>query len=176
MYTIKGFTVTPKTYCIKRGNKHVCVPDAKASYAIGFSNGIITRNIMYGMSPDPMDSIILKRSQSIDVTEDVNSGLHDLAIPSEFRVGLLEIDMEASIFIKKRNKLNNSSAVPDSGFHVNTIDTSEFLMYPLGNAMGICMPLYIEDEDDDTYVLKSVLVEPSYCAPITVAHLKKMMG
>lgn len=178
MYTVRGFSITPKTYCIKRGNKHVCVQDTKTSYAIGFSNGVIARNLMYGMSPDPLDAIILKRSESIDITKDVNSGLRDLAIPSEFQVDSLEIDMAARIFIKKRNKRMHGdvSTVPDSGFHISTIDTTEFLEYPLGNSIGVCLPLYIEDEDDSTYVLKTVLVEPTYCAPITKSFLKKMLG
>lgn len=178
MYTVRGFSVTPNTYCIKRGNKHVCVQDTKASYAIGFSNGVIARNIMYNMSPDPADLIKLIRSETIDVTQDINSGLHDLAVPSDFRVGTLEIDMSARIHIKKRNKWIHgyNTSVPEDGFHINTIETSEFLVYPLGNSIGIAMPLYIEEENDDAYVLKSVIVEPSYCGPITKANLKKMMG
>ena len=181
MYSARAFAATAKVYSIKMGNKHVCAHDVTGNnqmhYAIGFQNMMIARNVMYGMSPDPDEKVTIVRSRLVDVSNDVNNGLHDLMVPSEFRIENLLIDMDASIIVPKADRAihGNNSGVPENGFHLSTEDTSDFLAYPFDHSIGIAMPLYLLEEDSTKYILKTVIVEACYCAARKKANLKKMM-
>ncbi len=181
MYAARSFAASQKTYCIQMGNKHVCAYDVLSTkevpYALGFASPTIARNIMHGMSPNPKDKVMVKRSWSIDVAKDVNNGLDDLKVHPEFRLGELLLDMDASIIIKKVDSKveGDNSDVSDHGFYISTVDTADFLAYPFDYSIGIALPLFIHEEDESQYILKSVIVEPSYCAPRKIANLKKMM-
>lgn len=181
MYAIREFSLTQKTYCIQRGNKHVCAFDTRTNlaYAIGFHNSIVARNIMYEMDPDPSKKIQITRSGALDVAKDINKGLSDLSVSSDFKIDSFIIDMSATIIIPKNDNDQEmqlaTSLVPDAGFHISTLDTSDFLLYPFSNSIGIALPLYVMDEDEQSYCMKTVIVESSYCAPMTHAALKRMM-
>jgi hypothetical protein len=166
-------------HCIKQGNKNLSARDyADTSFVIGFQTATVARKVQYSI--DPAAELQLVRAQSQDVSQEVNTGLHDLGVPTSHHVKDLVIDAQAHLVVPKYVPTENTdasaaSALQDAGFHLHTVKTADFLMLPFAKHIGIVMPMMLVDETPDYFVFSCILVEPCFNAPMAITALAKLI-
>lgn len=128
-------------YTICRGNKIISVRSNNKDYIIGFNKVIIAKKIQYNIHPEP--KIILLRSNIQKIKEG------DLT---------LSIDNDATLFIEKHNgcALNPMN---DGGYHINTVNINEFMLYPYSKNIGVVLPFNLIDESECEFIFKSIVVD-----------------
>ena len=108
------------------------------------------RRVMYNMHPEPQFDLL--RNDAIDLTKDLNSaGVFDIN---------LNMDIGATLFIPKF-KGDLMDPMNDAGFHMNAHDEEDFLMFPILKNIGIVMPMYLQDENEDEYIFKVTVMDPA---------------
>jgi len=140
----------PKIYTICQGNKTVSVPHRKNHYVLGFKKPTEVRMVMHNLHPEPKFDIV--RNSSINLSNDLNSaGFYDIEI---------NMDVGATLFIPKL-KGDSLDPLNDGGFHISNHTEEEFLMFPIQKNLGIIIPFYLQEENDDEYIYKVMVMDPS---------------
>lgn len=145
------------TFILKQRSKVVGLQLRNKSYIIGFKSLTLARKIHYTMHPEPNIRLIQNKIQN--VTSSFNKKLDDAGYDSIN--GEVVIDPDASLIIPK---CRGSILEPmnDGMFHLDHMDTGDFLSHPFQKRVGIIMPHSIKLEDDDSLVLSSLVVDPLF--------------
>lgn len=151
-------TNSAKTYVLKRGSTTLSVKHADQHYVIGFKSPMIARKVHYNLHPDPVGSLRVERSRVIDVTSEIKEGLKDYNI--SFACDTVHIDTQATLFIPKHLAGGPLDPLNDTGMHLETVDSTDFLMYPFERNVGIIMPYALLEERVHEYLFWSHLIEP----------------
>lgn len=139
-----------KIYTICRGNKTVAVPHRNNHYVIGFKKPMEVRRVMYNMHPEPHFDLL--RNESIDLSNDLsNAGVVDIS---------LNMDIGATLFIPKF-KGDLMDPLNDAGFHMSAHNEEDFFLFPIQKNIGILMPMYLQDENEDEYIFKVMVMDPA---------------
>lgn len=118
-------------------------------YAIGMFRKDYTKLIK---CIDPSRKIDIESRGQIDVTKNVNDGLSMYGAPKVS--GKVLIDVYATV--KCPLDINGKEVI------YSEIDTSEFLMYPIGRNIGIMIVMDIDEHADNYIEFSGQLVEPFY--------------
>lgn len=139
-----------KVYTLKRGSKTVSLVHKSVHYVIGFNKTTLARKVMYNLHPEPEFTLV--RDNGISLGPDLlKAGFVDLE---------LNIDVGATLFIPKC-KGDILHPLNDGGYHLSYVAEDDFLMYPVSKNLGIVMPTEIFDEDNDEYVFKAFVMDPT---------------
>ena len=156
--------VDNKLYLIKQRNKSLSIVDQNNHYVVGFRSALTARKVHYNMKSDmSSDALRLERAERLDVTRTVKAGLATLGVSAEqFRAEKVCIDTRALLFVPKSPALTGSAFDPqhDAGFHLATMDFSDFLMYPFEHNVGIILPYELLHERPHEFVFQSQVIDP----------------
>lgn len=154
-------------YVLRRGNQSIGLSFDDKTYVIGFKNVINARHVMYNMKPVPEIKFI--RNDRENVSKEISAGLHDMGIirtmPDVF------IDVNAKLIVSKCTN-NTMEPMYDGGFHLETVDSSDFLAHPFEKHVGIIIANDIYDEDNNNIIINADLVEPFFDKTAFVKALK----
>jgi len=138
-----------KVYTIKRGYQTLSVIHRSSHYVLGFRKAILARRVIHNLHPEPKFTII--RDDSIDLGPKlVDAGFHDI---------VLNIDVKATIFVPKL-KGDPLDPMNDAGFHMSHHTEEEFIMFPITKNLGVIIPTELQEENDDEYMFKALVMDP----------------
>ena len=101
------------------------------------------------MHPEPKFDLL--RNDLIDLSKDLNNaGVFDIS---------LSMDIGATLFIPKF-KGDFMNPMNDAGFHMDSHSEEDFLMFPIHKNIGIVMPILLQDENEDEYIFKVMVMDP----------------
>lgn len=129
-------------YTLKQGNKTMSVYTCQKHYVIGFQKVLLARHVQYMLHPEPKLTLIKD--------------------PKEYarnRKMSLAMDGKATLFVPK---CRGSTLHPmnDGNFHLHQYKTEEFMMFPYEKQLGIVIPYFLQEESEDEFMFKSLVIEP----------------
>jgi len=137
-------------FSINRGYKTFGLTSSKRHYVIGFKNALTARKIMHSLQPEAIPTLLRNEPELLSYAEE---GL------------ALTIDSSATLFIPKF-KGAGDDPMNDGGYHINTVEYSDFLMYPVTKNLGVIVPYVLIDESDDEFTYRSHVIDPMLFYPI----------
>jgi len=143
-----------QVFVVRRGNQSVGLSLDGKSYVIGFKSPINARHVMYNMKPVP--EIKFMRNGRENVSKDIAAGLHDMGIIKTMPD--VYIDVNAKLIVSKC-KHNTMDPMYDGGFHLETVDSSDFMAHPFEKHIGIILANDIYEEDSNHIIMNADLVE-----------------
>jgi hypothetical protein len=136
-----------KIYTINRGSKSIGFQHKQNHYVVGFKSVQLARNVQYWLHPEP--SITIVRSDDIDLSSRLEE-------PDMKFI----IDPNATLFIPKYHG-NPDDPMNDGGYHLGIDNLDKFILYPISKMLGIALPYRIIEENEDEFVCKCHVVEPT---------------
>lgn len=133
-------------FTLKQGNKTVGLVHKNNHYIIGFESFIKARKVQYNLHPNP--EIMLVRGDTID--KHLYFGDIDL-----------KLDIDATLFLPKY-KGSPNDPMNDGNYHLNSEIYNEFIVYPFFKNIGIILPTELKDEDENEFMFKAHVIEPSF--------------
>lgn len=133
-------------YTLKQGNKTVGIYHKNNHYIIGFESIINARKVQYNLHPNP--EITLLRGETI------NKHIYFCDIN-------LKLDIDATLFLPKY-KGSTTDPMNDGNYHLSTENYNEFIAFPFMKNIGIILPSELKDEDDDEFMFKANVIDPSF--------------
>jgi hypothetical protein len=146
------FSSTRMMYTIKQGSKTVGLSHRDKHYIIGFDNLATAKKVQYTMHPQP--EITLLRGGGINIGPHLKQlGLNNTS---------LVLDIGGTLFIPKYK--GSPSPMNDGAYHLGLDKYDEFITYPLTKSIGIVLPYDLTQEDEDEYMFKAHVIEPTFNA------------
>lgn len=130
-----------------------CVSDSK-TYVVGFNNLKMASRVSSILKTPP--KLTLTRKHTIDVTDDIKSGLEELGLELDFELTSVNLDTEAVLTIEKSENPDNQH----NQVEVDLMDAGDFMFMSFGNNVGLIMPFKMHYEDSNQLLFKSSVVEP----------------
>lgn len=129
-----------------------CVHDTKP-YVVGFNSARTAHRIARVIATPP--TLRLERNRKLDVTEEVKRELMDLGLGGATFTSIT-IDVDSLLYVPKNTD-------PEMAFegHVCEMDTADFYYLSFENNVGLVMPYETQSEDDEHWVLRANVVDPS---------------
>lgn len=165
-----------KVYTIKRANQTIGMTDSnERRFILGFDNPVAARKTMYDIDPEP--KLRMLRSNTLNVSEEVNHNLNHIGVHPDYMVCDLTLDSDAVLFIPKATLPEHISdqmathALTDGGFHLEEIETEDFLSYPFSHMIGIIIPNKLIEESNLAFVYSAMVVDASFNVGMYKANL-----
>lgn len=138
--------IASKMYMLRQGSKTIGVVDNSQHYVIAFNNIITARKVHYNIHPDPC--IHLDRVNNLVIAKSNILNL-DLRICPNAQLKIPKVD--GSVWDAKN----------DGSFHLHSVTGEEFVMYPFSRGIGVIIAHNLKDENNDSMMFDSILIEPS---------------
>lgn len=135
----------------------LAVESCSKKMLIGFSNPSIARRVCKDLPLEPTIKLYRKTAENISL--DVQRSLMQINVPIRNVSDNITVDVEAELEIRKAKV--EEWQVSAEIYHVNMIDSLDFMMYPFSKNIGIVLPYALDLETDDKYVFLCNVVEPS---------------
>lgn len=146
-----------KIYTINQKGKSLsCHGTMGQSFVIGFRDVRMARKIQYNLAPN-VEPFLL-RSHIEDITDEVNCSLRQMQ--ANTISGKVVIDVKAQLHIQKLDD-TLPPQLNDGMFHLETLDYSDFMMFPFEKNLGIIMPYEVLVETEHHFTLLSNVIENS---------------
>jgi len=139
-----------RIHTIARGPKTLSVFHRDKYYIFGFKKASEARTIISNIHPEP--DFTLVRTHNIDLGPHLKKEGFDVS---------LEMDIAATLYIPKC-KGSVLHPINDGGFHIHSYMEDDFITFPISKNLGIVMPYDLLNENEDEYVYKAFVMDPSF--------------
>ena len=127
------------------------VQTAADRFMIGFQDGKLASHVRRQLHPTKPPT--LKRQYQINVATEVKAAMLEMNLPIFDVSDKIMIDVAASLCLPK------AAIDTYDDFEQDMIETADFLMLPFTGDVGIVIPMGLEYEDRDEFVLSSYVIE-----------------
>jgi hypothetical protein len=127
------------------------VQSAQERFMIGFQDGKLASHVRRNLHLTKPPT--LKRQYQINVATEVKAAMLEMNLPIFDVSDKIMIDVAASLCLPKADVDTYDE------FEQETLDTADFLMLPFVGDVGIVIPIGLEYEDCNKFVLSSYVIE-----------------
>ena len=127
------------------------VQTTQERFMIGFQDGKLASHVRRNLHLTKPPT--LKRQYQINVATEVKAAMLEMNLPIFDVSDKIMIDVAASLCLPKADVDTYDE------FEQETLDTADFLMLPFAGDVGIVIPMGLEYEDRDEFVLSSYVIE-----------------
>lgn len=139
-------------YTIKSGNKTIGINLYDKNYVIGYNSAILARKVQYNINPEP--KIILFKNDNLNINKKIKQNNSDINI---------DININ-TLYIPKYDKNKINIPINNEGFHLHTIKSDDFMLYPFSKNIGIIIPFKLIEENNNEFIFNAHVID-SYFFP-----------